>query len=140
MKRIVLAKGKLKTQKSTQIKAVSTLRSCYRNLCLLTSFYLCRVVLQVEGIQTFADALKNQYAGEKLMEIIQTEDQVVEEWKALLSKVHERASKLGQSDEYQKLIIMIQNLLLWIQDMRSQIESDESPKYVLIVCISCLPK
>ena len=41
-----------------------------------------------------------------------------------------RALKLGQSDEYQRLLIQIQNLLLWIQDMRIQIGSDDKPKYV----------
>ena len=51
-------------------------------------------------------------------------------WKNLLDKVQVRALKLGQSDEYQRLLIQIQNLLLWIQDMRIQIESDDKPKYV----------
>lgn len=51
-------------------------------------------------------------------------------WKNLLDKVQVRALKLGQSDEYQRLLIQIQNLLLWIQDMRMQIESDDKPKYV----------
>ena len=62
--------------------------------------------------------------------ILKTEDQVVDAWKALLARVTERSSKLGQSDEYQRFIIAVQNLLLWIQDMRIQIESDESPRYV----------
>ena len=83
---------------------------------------------QVESIQEFAGQLKGQYAGDKLIEILQREDEVVDAWKALLQRVTERSSKLGQSDEYQRLIIMIQNLLLWIQDMRLQIESDERPK------------
>lgn len=51
-------------------------------------------------------------------------------WKNLLDKVQVRALKLGQSDEYQRLLVQIQNLLLWIQDMRIQIESDDKPKYV----------
>ena len=72
--------------------------------------------------------LKGQCAGDKLIELLQREDQVVDAWKALLARVNERSSKLGQSDEYQRLIILIQNLLLWIQDMRLQIESDESPR------------
>ena len=75
--------------------------------------------------------MKGQYAGDKLIEILQKEDEVVDAWKALLNRVTGRSLKLGQSDEYQRLIIMIQNLLLWIEDMRLQIESDDQPKYVL---------
>jgi len=86
--------------------------------------------LQVEGIQEFSGELKGEYAGDKLIEILQKEDEVVDAWKALLKRVTERSSKLGQSDEYQRLIIMIQNLLLWIEDMRSQIQSDELPRYL----------
>ena len=85
---------------------------------------------QVEGIQEFSGELKGEYAGDKLVEILQKEDEVVDAWKALLKRVTERSSKLGQSDEYQRLIIMIQNLLLWIEDMRLQIQSDEIPRYV----------
>ena len=85
---------------------------------------------QVEGIQEFAGRLKGKYAGDKLVDILQKEDEVVEAWKTLLQKVRERSSKLGQSDEYQRLIMMIQNLLLWIEDMRLKMESDDRPKYV----------
>lgn len=84
--------------------------------------------IQVENLQEFASTLKGQCAGDKLVELLKTEDQIVDAWKALLGRVTERSSKLGQSDEYQRLIILIQNLLLWIQDMRLQIESDESPR------------
>lgn len=87
--------------------------------------------LKVEDIQQFAGELKSQYAGDKLIEILQREDEVVDAWKALLQRVAARSAKLGQSDEYQRLIIMIQNLLLWIQDMRLQIESDERPKDIV---------
>jgi len=83
---------------------------------------------KVEGIQEFAGQLKGQYAGDKLIEILQKEDEVVDAWKALLKRVTGHSLKLGQSDEYQRLIIMIQNLLLWIEDMRLQIESDDQPK------------
>ena len=93
----------------------------------MTLFY------QVESIQEFAARLKGEYAGDKLVDILQKEDEVVEAWKALLERVGERSNKLGQSDEYQRLILMIQNLLLWIEDMRLKMETDGQPKYVYYV-------
>ena len=85
---------------------------------------------QVESIQEFAGRLKGEYAGDKLVDILQKEDEVIEAWKILLECVGDRNSKLGQSDEYQRLIVMIHNLLLWIEDMRLKMESDDQPKYV----------
>lgn len=90
-------------------------------------FFFCG---QVESIQEFAGRLKGEYAGDKLVDILQKEDEVVEAWKILLERVRDRNSKLGQSDEYQRLIMMIHNLLLWIEDMRLKMESDDQPKYV----------
>ena len=66
------------------------------------------------------------------MEIANKEDDVVQAWKDLLERVRQRSHKLGQSDEYQRLHIHVQDLLLWIQDMRLQIESDDQPKYVIL--------
>lgn len=80
--------------------------------------------------------MKGEYAGDKLVDIMQKEDEVVEAWKNLLERVRDRNNKLGQSDEYQRLIVMIQNLLLWIEDMRLKMESDDQPKYVshFLIC------
>jgi len=83
---------------------------------------------QVKGIQEFSDSLQGCYAGDKLVEITSKEEEVLQAWRNLLDRVNQRAMKLGQSDEYQRLLIQIQNLLLWIQDMRLQIESDDKPK------------
>lgn len=83
---------------------------------------------QVEGIQDFSAELKCLYAGNKLMEISAKEEEVIQAWKDLLLTVRQRSHKLGQSDEYQRLIMLIQDLLNWMQDMKLQILSDEKPK------------
>ena len=49
-------------------------------------------------------------------------------WKNLLERVQHRTHQLTESDEYQSLLMLIQSLLLWIHDMRLQIESDDKPK------------
>lgn len=75
------------------------------------------------------------------MEISAKEEEVIQAWKDLLLTVRQRSHKLGQSDEYQRLIMLIQDLLNWMQDMKLQILSDEKPKYVICICvnIACEP-
>ncbi len=79
-------------------------------------------------MNNFSDKLKVSYAGEKLIEISNAEHEVVLAWKNLLKRVQERTYQLTESDEYQSLLMIIQSLLLWISDMRSQINSDDQPK------------
>ena len=85
-------------------------------------------LFQVGGLQEFAEKLKVSYAGEKLIEIKNAEDEAVLAWKNLLKRVQHRTYQLTESDEYQSLLMLIQSLLLWISDMLSQIKSDEQPK------------
>jgi len=84
--------------------------------------------VQVQEKQEFANQLKPAYAGPELQVINDKEQEVVDAWKALLQRVSKRGFQLGESDEYQRLLMMVTDLLLWIQDMRMQIASDEKPK------------
>ena len=79
-------------------------------------------------MQKFADELKPAYAGDRVKEIEDKEGQVVDAWHNLLAKVNERGSKLGESDELQRFLLQIHDLLIWIRDMRQEIASDETPK------------
>ena len=81
-------------------------------------------------IQKFAAELKPGYAGDREKEIEDKEAQVLDAWHSLLARVSERGSKLGDSDEFQRFLLQIQDLLIWIQEMRQEIASDERPKYV----------
>lgn len=83
---------------------------------------------QVGLLQEFSHSLKGSYAGEKLSEISTKENEVVQAWRNLLDRVQHRTYQLTESDEYQSLLMLIQSLLLWIHDMRIQIESDDKPK------------
>ena len=84
--------------------------------------------LKVAEIQKFAADLKPAYAGDREKEIEDKEIQVVDAWHNLLARVTERGSKLGDSDEFQRFVLQIQDLLIWIRDMRQEISSDERPK------------
>eukprot|EP00794_Sanderia_malayensis_P017794 gene17794-19571_t len=85
---------------------------------------------QVEEVQRFAAELKPGYAGDKINEIDDKERQIIDEWENLLAKVGERGSKLFDSDEYQRFVLQIQDLLDWIRDMRQEINADESPRTI----------
>eukprot|EP00795_Rhopilema_esculentum_P013447 gene13447-4319_t len=84
---------------------------------------------QVAEIQNFASELKPHYAGDREQEIENKESQVLDAWSNLLARVSERGSKLGDSDELQRFLLQIQDLLIWIRDMRQEIASDERPKF-----------
>ena len=84
----------------------------------------------MEEIQSFASVLKPAYAGDKFEEIEDKERQIIQEWESLLARVRERGSKLGDSDEFQRFFLRIQDLLIWIKDMRQEIASDKKPRYV----------
>ncbi|XP_065656363.1 spectrin beta chain, non-erythrocytic 1 isoform X4 [Hydra vulgaris] len=84
--------------------------------------------LQVEGIHVFASKLKLSYAGNPHNMIIDKETEVVKAWQNLLQRVSVRGLRLEQSNVYQEWLMQVQDLLLWIQDIRMQIESDDKPK------------
>lgn len=89
----------------------------------------------MQGIQKFSSELKPSYAGDQLHCINGKEEEVLQTWKELLERVRRRAFKLGESDEYQRLLMLVSDLLLWIQDLRFQIAADSKPRYVCLTSL-----
>ena len=82
----------------------------------------------MEGIHEFASKLRAHYAGDHYVTLTDKEAEVVKAWEELLQRVHIRAQRLEQSNVYQEWLMLVHDLLLWIQDIRLQIESDDKPK------------
>jgi spectrin beta len=91
------------------------------NECMCLSREYLLLSLKVNSVQEESAELQGSYAGDKQDEIKETEREVVDAWNHLTGKVRHRTTLLGDSDEYYKFCIAVQDQLGWMNDMQRQI-------------------
>ncbi|XP_071971671.1 spectrin beta chain, erythrocytic-like [Engystomops pustulosus] len=85
---------------------------------------------QVQGFQETATRLYAAYAGDQAMEIQKKEREVTEAWKALLDACDGRRTELSSAAEKFHFFSMVRNLMLWMESIIRQIETQEKPRDV----------
>ncbi|KAG9481099.1 hypothetical protein GDO78_010379 [Eleutherodactylus coqui] len=85
---------------------------------------------QVQGFQDTATRLFAAYAGDQAMGIQIKEREVTEAWKALLDACDGRRTELSSAAEKFHFFSMVRNLMLWMESIIRQIETQEKPRDV----------
>ena len=85
---------------------------------------------QVKAIQEESAKLQAAYAGEKAMEIINREKEVVRAWLELNAMSDSRKTKLNDTSDLFRFFIMVRNLMLWMDDLVRQMSTSEKPRDV----------
>ncbi|XP_042201475.1 spectrin beta chain, non-erythrocytic 1-like isoform X2 [Callorhinchus milii] len=85
---------------------------------------------QVRQLQEDASRLQAAYAGDKADDIQKREADVLEAWKALLDACEGRRAKLFDTGDKFRFFSMVRDLMLWMEDVIRQIETQEKPRDV----------
>ncbi|KAM3919502.1 spectrin beta chain, erythrocytic isoform 1-T2 [Leptodactylus fuscus] len=85
---------------------------------------------QVQNFQDTATRLYAAYAGDQAMEIQKKEREVTEAWRALLDACDGRRTELSSAAEKFHFFSMVRNLMLWMESIIRQIETQEKPRDV----------
>jgi len=85
---------------------------------------------QVEAIQTESYRLKAGYAGDHAQTIVDRELEVLEAWKNLHILVERRRLALADASDYYRFMLMARDLILWIDDITRQMNTEEKPRDV----------
>lgn len=83
---------------------------------------------QVKQIQSDAHDLQAAYAGDKAMEIQARETEVVNAWRQLQAMCEGRRVKLGDTSDLFKFMQMVRDLLLWMEEVKREMHTQERPK------------
>lgn len=93
----------------------------YINVCLF-------IYSQVEAIQTESVRLQAGYAGDNAQTIIDREREVLDAWRNLHILVERRRLTLADASDYYRFMLMAKDLLLWIDDISRQMNTQEKPR------------
>ncbi|XP_059173308.1 spectrin beta chain-like isoform X3 [Physella acuta] len=85
---------------------------------------------QVEAIQTESVRLQAGYAGDNAQTIIDREREVLDAWRNLHILVERRRLTLADASDYYRFMLMAKDLLLWIDDISRQMNTQEKPRDV----------
>lgn len=85
---------------------------------------------QVHLIQEESARLQVGYAGEKAREIQSWESDVVNAWRNLQMMVESRRMRLADASDLYKFFNMVRDLMLWMDDIRRQMSTQEKPRDV----------
>ncbi|XP_068110148.1 spectrin beta chain, erythrocytic-like isoform X2 [Hyperolius riggenbachi] len=85
---------------------------------------------QVQAYQDTATRLHAAYAGDQAVDIQKKESEVVEAWRALLDACEGRRTELISAAEKFRFFSMVRDLMLWMESMIRQIETQEKPRDV----------
>ncbi|KAM4663138.1 spectrin beta chain, erythrocytic-like [Discoglossus pictus] len=88
---------------------------------------------QVQQFQDTAARLFNAYAGTQAIDIQKKEGEVVDAWKALLDACDGRRTELISAAEKFRFFSMVRDLLLWMESIIRQIETQERPRDISAV-------
>lgn len=86
--------------------------------------------LQVEAIQVESVRLQAGYAGENAQTIVDREREVLDAWRNLHILVERRRLTLADASDYYRFMLMAKDLLLWIDDITRQMNTQEKPRWV----------
>ncbi|NP_001171782.1 beta spectrin-like [Saccoglossus kowalevskii] len=85
---------------------------------------------QVQQLQEDALRLREAYAGEKARDIHAKEAEVVNAWRSLQATVEGRKIKLADTSDYFRFLNMVRDLMLWMDDVTIQINTQEQARDV----------
>ncbi|BFZ11613.1 hypothetical protein BsWGS_14652 [Bradybaena similaris] len=85
---------------------------------------------QVEAIQVESVRLQAGYAGENAQTIVDREREVLDAWRNLHVLVERRRLTLADASDYYRFMLMAKDLLLWIDDITRQMNTQEKPRDV----------
>lgn len=83
---------------------------------------------QVQQFQETASRLHAQYAGSRADSIHATEREVLEAWKGLLDASDGRRAQLVDTAEKFRFFTMVRDLMVWMESIIQQIETQEEPR------------
>ena len=85
---------------------------------------------QVAQIEKDAAELRDGYAGDKAIEIATRESEVVKAWKHLRGLCDARTGKLTDTSDLFRFMNMVRDLLLWMEEVKREMNTQERPKDV----------
>ncbi|XP_070577536.1 spectrin beta chain, non-erythrocytic 1-like isoform X2 [Ptychodera flava] len=85
---------------------------------------------QVQQLQDDASRLRAAYAGDKARDIQAKEAEVVNAWRNLQAMVDGRKIKLADTSDYFRFLNMVRDLMLWMDDVTIQINTQEKARDV----------
>ncbi|KAI6219065.1 Spectrin beta chain [Aphelenchoides besseyi] len=85
---------------------------------------------QVAQIERDAAMLRHRYAGDRAMEIVTREAEVLREWKQLHGLCEARLTRLTDTSDLFKFMNMVRDLLLWMDEVKREMTSHERPRDV----------
>ena len=92
-------------------------------------------VCQVEAIQTESVRLQAGYAGNSMQDIQAHEAEVVNAWRNLHIIVETRRVKLADASDLYRFMQMARDLMLWMDDIMRQMNTQEKPRYVTVYSV-----
>ncbi|VDO32364.1 unnamed protein product [Haemonchus placei] len=85
---------------------------------------------QVAQIERDASELRDGYAGERALEMAARESEVVKAWRHLRGLCDARTSRLTDTSDLFRFMNMVRDLLLWMDEVKREMTSQERPKDV----------
>ncbi|PIO75507.1 spectrin repeat-containing domain protein [Teladorsagia circumcincta] len=85
---------------------------------------------QVAQIERDASELRDGYAGERALEMSARESEVVKAWRHLRGLCDARTSRLTDTSDLFRFMNMVRDLLLWMDEVKREMTSQERPKDV----------
>ncbi|CDW55393.1 Spectrin beta chain [Trichuris trichiura] len=85
---------------------------------------------QVKQVQSDARALQASYAGDKALEIQTREGEVLNAWRQLQAICDGRRVKLLDTSDLFRFMQMVRDLLIWMEEVRREMNTQERPKDV----------
>ncbi|KFD59451.1 hypothetical protein M514_28370, partial [Trichuris suis] len=85
---------------------------------------------QVKQVQSDARALQASYAGDKALEIQTREGEVLNAWRQLQAICDGRRVKLLDTSDLFRFMQMVRDLLVWMEEVRREMNTQERPKDV----------
>ncbi|EGT59246.1 hypothetical protein CAEBREN_20251 [Caenorhabditis brenneri] len=85
---------------------------------------------QVAQIERDAAELRDGYAGDKALDIGSRESEVVKAWRHLRGLCDGRTARLMDTSDLFKFMNMVRDLLLWMDEVKREMNSQERPKDV----------
>ena len=87
---------------------------------------------QVQAIQEDAAKLLVAYSGDKAREIQEREMEVINAWRNLQIHVEARKKKLSDTNDLYRFFNLVRDLMLWMDDMIRQMNTQEKPRWTII--------
>lgn len=85
---------------------------------------------QVAQIERDAGELRDGYAGDRALEMSARESEVVKAWRHLRGLCDARTSRLTDTSDLFRFMNMVRDLLLWMDEVKREMTSQERPKDV----------